>query len=453
MSSADVVICGAGMAGAAAAYHLAVRQRVRGIVLVDEREPLTLTSDKGTQAYRNWFGGPGDAMPRFINRSIDILEELSAESGDTFRLGRRGYLFVSASDEGRERLHREALDITALGAGPLREHPGAHAYVPSPVAGFAGVPTGADFITDPALMRREFPYLTPDAVAMTHVRRAGWLDAVRLGRWLIEQAVAHGARVVRDRVEGVEVESARVRTVRLASGARIETRTFVVAAGPKLPEVGRMLGLDIPVFHELHGKMVFQDTLGVVPRGAPMAIWSDPVELPWTKDERRTLSASSDRRWMVERLPGGVHMRPRDDEHGTTLMLIWTYDSEPRPFEWPPRFDPWYAEILLRGVARMVPGLAAYFGTGDSGYVDGGYYCKTRENRPLIGPLPVDGAFVIGALSGYGIMSSHAAGELLAAHVSGATLPGYAPAFLPSRYDDPAYRALLASWDARSGQL
>jgi hypothetical protein len=34
------------------------------------------------------------------------------------------------------------------------------------------------------------------------------------------------------------------------------------------------------------------------------------------------------------------------------------------------------------------------------------------ENRPLVGPLPVDGAFVTGALSGFGLMSAHGAGEL-----------------------------------------
>jgi len=50
---ADVVICGAGMAGISAAYHLAVKRGVRNVVLVDERDPLTLTSDKGTEAYRN----------------------------------------------------------------------------------------------------------------------------------------------------------------------------------------------------------------------------------------------------------------------------------------------------------------------------------------------------------------------------------------------------------------
>jgi glycine/D-amino acid oxidase-like deaminating enzyme len=60
---------------------------------------------------------------------------------------------------------------------------------------------------------------------------------------------------------------------------------------------------------------------------------------------------------------------------------------------------------------------------------------------------------MLGAESGYGIMASMAAGELLAAHVTGSALPEYAPAFLLSRYDDPAYQALLAGWDATAGQL
>jgi glycine/D-amino acid oxidase-like deaminating enzyme len=46
--TADVVICGAGIAGVSAAYQLAVRHGVRNVVLVDERPPLTLTSDKST---------------------------------------------------------------------------------------------------------------------------------------------------------------------------------------------------------------------------------------------------------------------------------------------------------------------------------------------------------------------------------------------------------------------
>ena len=70
----------------------------------------------------------------------------------------------------------------------------------------------------------------------------------------------------------------------------------------------------------------------------------------------------------------------------------------------------------------------------------------------MIGPLPIAGAYVVGALSGYGLMAACAAGELIAAHISGAALPSYAAALAPARYDDPGYRQLLEHW-GDSGQL
>ena len=85
-------------------------------------------------------------------------------------------------------------------------------------------------------------------------------------------------------------------------------------------------------------------------------------------------------------------------------------------------------------------------------YVDGGYYIKTRENRPLIGPLPVEGAYVSCGFSGFGVMASCAGGELIARHITGGALPDYAPAFQLSRYQDPEYRALLDNW-GDGGQL
>jgi glycine/D-amino acid oxidase-like deaminating enzyme len=99
----------------------------------------------------------------------------------------------------------------------------------------------------------------------------------------------------------------------------------------------------------------------------------------------------------------------------------------------------------------MVPEIKYYF--GQKVYVDGGYYCKTRENRPLIGPLPVEGAYVIGALSGYGVMASQAAADLLSAFITDSPLPDYAPMFRLDRYENPVYQTLLANWDSRSGQL
>jgi glycine/D-amino acid oxidase-like deaminating enzyme len=73
-SIADVVICGAGIAGISAAYHLSVRHGMKNVLLVDEGAPLSLTSDKSTECYRNFWPGPGDAMVSLMNRSIDIME-------------------------------------------------------------------------------------------------------------------------------------------------------------------------------------------------------------------------------------------------------------------------------------------------------------------------------------------------------------------------------------------
>ena len=81
----EVLIIGAGLAGIALAYHLTSRHGFSRVVLIDEREPLTLTSDKGTQAYRNWWPGPDNTMLRYMTRSIDLLEEhrkLLAQQGE-----------------------------------------------------------------------------------------------------------------------------------------------------------------------------------------------------------------------------------------------------------------------------------------------------------------------------------------------------------------------------------
>ena len=452
-TTSEIVICGAGMAGIAAAYHLAVRGGVKNIVLVDEREPLTLTSNKGTEAYRNWWPGPGDTMVRFVNRSIDLLEDLAQETDNCFHMNRRGYVFLTA-DEGQVPIMKyAAAETSALGAGPIREHPGPTPYIPSPAEGFEGLPTGVDLLLSPDLVHEQFPAVTEDAIAALHVRRAGWLDAQKLGKWLLAEAQRAGVRLVRDRVRGVTVTDNRVTQVQLQSGDSINAGAFVIAAGPYLKEVGAMLGVDLPVFNELHGKIALRDELGIVPTDTPLLFWSDPIDLPWTDEEREKLAADDDTRWLLDEFPAGVHFRSRMDGDTHVLLAIWTYDIEPCPPVWPPTFDPHYPEILIRGLAQMIPGLSAYFGHGSRAYADGGYYCKTRENRPLIGPLPIEGAYVIGGLSGYGIMTSQAAGELLATHVTGGELPEYAPAFLLSRYESPAYQALLENWDVTSGQL
>jgi sarcosine oxidase, subunit beta len=448
-NTASMVICGAGYAGLSAAYQLAVKRHVPNIVLVDPQPPLTLTSNKGTEGYRTWW--PNRTMMQFINRSIDLLEEAVLSSGHPAWLNRRGYAFFTARADEAERLQQQAKDVAGLGAGDYREHPGATPYQPAPPTEFRDQPVGIDMVLDADLIRHHFPFLRHDVTAMAHVRRAGFFDAWSFGQWMLDRVQAHGLRLRRDRVTAIDTTGGRVRAVHLASGDRLQTEVFVIAAGPYLKPVACLLDIDIPVVNEIHAKVTLRDVHGVVPRHAPLMLWNDPVTLAWNESERRQWSTSPDTQWLLEAMPAGIHVRPRGEQD---LLLIWTFEDRAVDLPvYPLPLNPHYGEVLIRGLAEMIPGLHLYFGQGHTAQVDGGYYCKTPENRPLIGPLPMTGAYVIGALTGYGLMASQAAGDLLAAHIMGEPLPNDAGAFLLSRYEDPAYQAEFAQLDTASGQL
>ncbi|HLO14946.1 MAG TPA: FAD-binding oxidoreductase [Anaerolineales bacterium] len=446
----DAIICGAGITGIAAAYYLS-KAGLTDILLVDERTPLSLTSDKSSECYRNWW--PDAELLALMNCSIDLMEGLADASGNVFRMNRRGYLYVTAAEDQVADLETAARTISGLGAGPVRVHsPAASSYQPSPAEGFHDQPMGADLLIGNELIRKYFPYLTERAVAALHVRRAGWLSAQQLGMYLLEEGRKQGVHFESGLVTGVDVANSRVTGARLSSGERLDSPIFINAAGPYLKEVGKLLDVELPIYSELHLKAAIKDSLGVVGRSAPLLIWNDPQVLPWEEEERAALAEEDELRWLTESFPAYVHTRPEGASENQTILMLWDYQSRVMEPDWPPKMDDQYPEITLRGLASMLPRMKEYFVRMPRPQLDGGYYTRTRENRPLVGPVGVDGAYVAGAVSGYGIMSACGVGELLAAHVTGARLPSYAPAFALSRYDDPEYQKRLENWGDH-GQL
>jgi len=456
-TTADIVICGAGIAGVSTAYQLAVKHGMKNIVIVDPLPPLTMTSDKSTECYRNWWPGPGDDMVRLMNHSIDIMEELHREAPNRLPMNRRGYIYATGNPNSVEAMVAGAEEITSLGAGQLRIHRNVAddpRYVPASEHELFDTPTGADLFLDQALIRRYFPYLTERTVALIHARRCGWFAAQQFGMYMLEQAIAQGVTHVTGRVTGVDVEGGGIKSVSIESKAgtqTIPTRVFVIAAGPLQKNVGRMIGVELPVVSELHLKVMLNDPRRVIPRDMGLLIWNDPVTLPWSDDEKEALAESDETNWLLNALPVGVHGRPEGD--GDTILLQWAYhDTQLEEPVFPIPLDPQLPEIVLRGMATVIPGLAKYFNQIPKPFIDGGYYTRTPENRPLMGPLPVDGAFIIGGLGGFGMQVSCGASDLLAKHIAQKELPGHAPAFLFSRYDDPHYQEVLRQWGA-SGQI
>jgi glycine/D-amino acid oxidase-like deaminating enzyme len=455
-TSPRIVICGAGIAGIAAAYYLTVEHGYGNVVIVEEGHPLSLTSDKSTEAYRNWWPGPDRTMTTFMNRSIDLIEGIARVTSNRINLNRRGYLFGTADASKVSWLHEIAATAEARGSGPVRVHESPSSpYVPSLEHGFDLPFGGADIITDTSMIRRHFPCLAPATAAVLHVRRAGWLSAQQLGMAMLEVARERGAELVKGKVVGVDVGGGRVRSVEIeGQGERrlLDATHLVLAAGPMQKEMARLIGIELPVAAERHLKISLSDTLGAVPREAPMMIWLDEQHLPWSNDERALLVEAKETEWLLQKFPSGVHGRPDGRGASTTLLVLFNYDNRPCDVVFPLPIEAHYAEIALRGMSTMVPAIKPYLESRVRPYIDGGYYIKTRENRPLIGPLAVDGAYISGAFSGFGVMASCAGGELLARHIAEGALPDYAPAFLLSRYQDPEYCTLLDNW-GDGGQL
>jgi glycine/D-amino acid oxidase-like deaminating enzyme len=421
---ADAVICGAGIAGVATGYQLATQFGMNRVVIVDPLPPLTLTSDKSTECYRNWW--PNAPMVGLMNRSIDLLEDLARRHDNAFHLTRQGYLYVTADPVRLQQMEKESQLITSLGGGP------------------------SDLYSTGAALRARFPFLTEQAVGALHARRAGWFSAQQLGALMLEQARGHGLELWKGKVTGIETSGGCVSRVQTDRGA-ITTPVFVNSAGPMLKEVGALVGVDLPVFSEVHIKVAFRDHLSIIPRSSPMMIWSDPQTLDWSSEEREWL-AEQGRSDLLGEMPAACHYRPEGGPESQWLVGLWEYHRLVQEPTWPLPDDPLYPEALLRGLTTAVPGLTAYREHLPQPRVDGGYYTKTEENRPLIGRLPLEGAFVVGAFSGFGVMAAAAAGELAARLITDAPLPDYAPAFALDRYDDPAYRAEISSLTS-TGQI
>ena len=276
----DAVVCGAGIAGIAAAHALA-EAGVKRIALVEPGPPLGLTSDKSTECYRNWWPGPGDAMVALMNRSIDLMEGHARRSGNRFHMNRRGYVYATARHETVALFEQQALEAEGLGAGRLRRITSPGQYRPADSDRFDAAVDGADLLLDKATIREHFGYLNPDAVAVLHARRCGSLSAQQLGMYLLEEARANGVELIVAELAGAETSGGRVSGVQLRQGDRelaLDTDVLVLATGPYLRSTAGMLGVKLPVVVERHIKISLADPLAVVPPSPCAAV---STSKPW----------------------------------------------------------------------------------------------------------------------------------------------------------------------------
>ncbi|MGH7068251.1 MAG: NAD(P)/FAD-dependent oxidoreductase [Acetobacteraceae bacterium] len=450
-AAAEVAVIGAGNIGIAVAYYLVERHGVRDVVLIDARDPMSLTSAQSGENYRNWW--PHPVMTAFTDDSIDRLEEIATTTGNRINLSRTGYLLVTRRARPLdliEELYR-GYGETAERLIRVHEGPDAASYEPAAPAAWARAPEGVDVLLDPALIRKTFPSFAPDLAAVLHIRRAGRVSGQQLGQFMLERIRAGGGRLRRGYVKAIEGGAPFVLVIETADGrAGLGVGRLVNAAGPFCRDVAGLLGEDLPVECIFQQKIAFEDRAGAIPRSMPFTIDLDGQMLPWSDEERAILADDRTTERLLRFMPGGIHCRPDGTESGTWIKLGWAFNTRAGDPHEPDPIDEQFPDIVLRAASRLHPALTAYIGRlPRSTHHYGGYYAMTAENWPLIGPMQTPGAFIAAALSGFGTMSACMTGELCAAWIAGGTLPEYARALSPSRYADGKLMAELASLKSR----
>ncbi|MCF1485154.1 FAD-binding oxidoreductase [Agrobacterium vitis] len=442
----EVVVVGAGSIGIAVAYYLMKNYSVTRVAIIDPRDPMSLTSAQSGENYRNWW--PHPVMTEYTNHSISLMEDIARESDNRINMTRRGYALVTRRKEPEDLIADLYRGYGADAERLVRIHkPGTDlSYQPPTSSDWQSAPDGVDVLCDQELIRKTFPTYEPDIETVIHIRRAGSISGQQLGQFMIEKIKESGGQVIRGQVVGVEASQPFAVRIKMSDGERtIYTDKFVNAAGPFLRDVGNMLGEDLPVTCVYQQKIAFEDREGALPRNLPFTIDLDGQRLDWTDEEREILVEDAVTKKLTEFMAGSIHCRPDGAEDGKWVKLGWAYnDRASDPLEADP-IDEQFPDIVLRGASRLQPRLKTYIGRlPRNAHHYGGYYTMTEENLPLIGPMRTPGAYVVGALSGFGTMAACASGYLAAAWITGGELPAYAKDLSFERYENAELMAELA---------
>lgn len=410
MKQANIAICGAGIAGIATAWSLAVKYQQQNIILIDKYQPMSLTTSKSGENFRDYW--PQPCMTALTRHSIDMMQALADDNGNAFEMRYSGYDFVSEA-EGREIFPCSALMDPDNKRNVLR-------------------------ITGGEDIQASHPYLSNSIRQVVRFKQAGAIDVHALGSLLLAQARQAGVELYRASVEDIEQLSPGYRLDLIGNGvaANLEAEKLVLTPGPFINDLAEMLDITLPVESILQRKFVIPDPQNVIPRDMPFTIFADSQYLDWSAEDKALIAEDPEYHWLLDEFPAGLHIKP---EGAGNIKLGWAYNSEPEIPKWEFSDDFDFPNITLRGASRFIPALSAYVETPPTPIIQfSGYYTRTPENLPLIGPLALENLYTVSALSGFGTMAACAAGELCAGWMSGGDLPQYAAYFHPGRYRDAA---------------
>jgi len=361
-TTADVVIIGGGCMGASAAYHLA-RRGITDVVLL-ERESMLGMGSTGRNAggVRHQFSNESNV--KLSIESIRLFERFAEEVGYEIDFHQDGYLFLLSSERDLDTFQRNAEMQRRLGVE---------------VESISPVEAG-----------RLAPGLETDGViAATFCARDGITDPNGVTMGFAKAAQAAGAKIYRDtEVSGITVEADRVAAVETTRGA-IATRTVVNAAGPYARDIGKMVGLDVPV-------------------------------RPFRRHIFITKPLASDRRVPASRIMV-IDFETTFYFHREGAGILFGMSDPDEPSSYDTSVSWQFLEKVTPVAVRRLPALA----DAAIAHAWAGLYEMTPDAMPIIGPADeVEGFFLIAGFSGHGFQHSPAAGRILADMITGRVSEG-----------------------------
>jgi sarcosine oxidase, subunit beta len=346
--SAEVVIIGGGVIGLSIAWHLAGRGMTDVVVL--EREEIGSGATRfATGGIRQQFATEPDV--RLSLESVRFYEQFEERVGLPFLFRQAGYLFLSSD---------EAQFATMRDSAAMQQR--------------LDVP--AEVLTPEEISARWPQIRVDDLVGATFCATDGSGSPTDVAYAFARRARDKGVTVLEGvEFSGIDVESGQVTGVQTSAGS-IASGTVVICAGPWSGEVGKLAGVEIPVFP--HPRQAFSVS--------PVAELGD--HFPFTIDLATGVYVHQDPSGIV--LGGGDRARPSSFDQ----TIDWS------------RFD-----YVVECATRRVPTLE------EARSLSG--WCGTREMTPddhaILGPVgDARGLWCASGFSGHGFMHAPAAGRIMA---------------------------------------
>lgn len=357
-SQAQVVIIGGGVGGTSIAYHLTLMGWKDVVIL--ERHELTAGSTWHSAGLVGQLRSDAN-LTRMMFYSTDLYRRLKDETGYDPAWREVGGLRLASSSERMEDLKRLVGMARSFGM-PME-------------------------LVSPQEAKKMFPLMNIDGVmGAAYTPTDGVIDPTGLTNALAAGAKARGAKIFQDtNVEAIHLKNGRVEEVVTNRGI-IKTEIVVNAAGQWGAEVGKLVGLNLPVIPMAHLYIITKPVEGL---GHDVPTLRDPDLLVYWREEVGGFVTGGYER---DPAPFGLKGIPKDFKY----QLL--------PPDWD-RFAP-----LMENSIKRVPAVE----TAEIIQLLNGPEGFTPDGEFLLGPTAIKGFWVACAFCAHGLAGAGGIGKVMA---------------------------------------